>query len=81
MNQSKLIKFSFSWDRMSQGEFPTEMLHEVDSTISVLIEPVDTKPFKKKVTVSLEIPEEESELTIAFEIGRLIQSHVSNRYK
>ena len=64
------IEIPFNWDRLIQGELPKSRLLEIDPKMVISKEKVTT--FKDKVTITIEIPEEDNPLQVAFELGSLI---------
>ena len=64
------IEIPFNWDRLIQGQLPKSRLLEIDPNMVISEEKVTT--FKDKVTITIEIPEEDNPLQVAFELGSLI---------
>ena len=75
----KDFKLTFTWDRLRQGELPEKDLLEVDP--NTIIEKVKVSNFQQSITLSTTIEDNEDEMTIAIEIGSLLGTIVSNRYK
>ena len=75
----KDFKLTFTWDSLRQGELPEKDLLEVDP--NTIIEKVKVNTFQQSITLSTTIEDNEDEMTIAFEIGQLLGTIVSNKYK
>ena len=75
----KPLKITVNWDRLRQGEFPTEELQKCDDKMQITIEKISA--FKQKVTLETIISDEEETNDVSYEIGSLIGTIVSNRYK
>lgn len=75
----KPLKITIDWDRLRQGEFPEKELQECDDKMQITIERMSA--LKQKITLETTIPNEEETNNVSYEIGSLIGTIVSNRYK
>ena len=76
-NIMKNFTLTIKWDRLRQGDFPTEDIKKTDTNATISIEKVSN--FKEKITITTLIEEEENELEVAYEIGSYIHSISINR--
>lgn len=63
--------FTITWNKLSNGEFPSEVL--IENKLAVSVEPVSI--FKDKVTIS-STTDEELTPELAFHIGSMVTSTV-----
>ena len=75
----KPLKITIDWDRLRQGEFPEKELRECDDKMQITIGKVSV--LKQKITLETTIPDEEETNDVSYEIGSLIATIVTNRYK
>jgi hypothetical protein len=75
----KPLKITITWDKLRQGEFPEKELKECDDAMQITIEKVST--LRQKITLESTIPDEEDVCNVSYEIGSLIATIVTNRYK
>lgn len=74
----KSFELTIKWDRLRQGDFPTEEFKQTDKNADFSIERLNM--FKEKITIKTLIEEEENELEIAYEIGNFLHSITTTRY-
>jgi hypothetical protein len=71
----KNFELTIKWDRIRQGEFPTEEIKQIDNITKINVEKLSA--FKQKVTIKTLIEENENELEVAYELGGYIHSITS----
>ena len=72
----KEFKLNFNWDRLRQGDFPSDKLKDMDSNLTITKETLPK--FKERITIQTLIDDNESDLEIAYELGAFIHSLQSN---
>ena len=69
----KNFTLTIKWDRLRQGEFPTEEFKKAsNANTEIIIEKITN--FQQKVTIKTVIDDNENELELAYEIGSYIHS-------
>jgi hypothetical protein len=73
----KDFKLTINWNRVYEGEFPTEELKSVDENVRVSIEKISV--MEQKVTIETKIDDDADELQMAYTLGRFLYSYSFNR--
>jgi hypothetical protein len=74
----KQFKITITWDRLREGEFPAEQLKNISSSIEITSKKLER--FTEIITISDQMEQDEDELVVAYELGRLIHSISVSRY-
>lgn len=77
----KQFQITITWDRLREGEFPAKQLQSVSSSIEITSIPAKSERFTEIITISDQMEQDQDELVIAYELGRLIHSISMSRYK
>lgn len=73
----KDFKLTINWNRIYEGEFPTEELKDVDEDVRVSIQKISVT--NQKVTIETKIDDDADELQMAYALGRFLYSCSFNR--
>lgn len=65
-----MFELIIEWDRIREGEFPTIELQDYGIRVQ---KQKGCAPFRNKITLSVELEEDDNPINVAFELGRLIQ--------
>jgi len=68
----KDFKLTIDWNRIYEGEFPTEEIKNVDENVHITIERISV--MEQKITIETKIDDDASELQMAYTIGRFLYS-------
>jgi hypothetical protein len=64
------LQIPILWNTLRNGAFPTEQIKEISDDIEITIDTVSV--FKQKVTVTMELADEDNPLVVAYELGGYI---------
>jgi len=64
------LQIPILWDTLRNGAFPSNQVKEISNDIEISFEPVSV--FKQKVTVTMELAEDDNPLVVAYELGGYI---------
>ena len=69
----KRFELSIKWDRLRNGNFPSERIRKIGCNIESRKEDI----FTELITVSMDIEDDEDPMEIAYELGATVQAFIT----